>query len=164
MRFGLALDRLWQDDARPLAQKKAMFARMQLSELRSQPGEIAARSQWQGFDGHDELIRHELSPRDTVVAGSRSLKPINQIVQERMARNPFVPFAKFDTAEFADIGAALYDLNRHVDGVGRDFWYASRNYQNHAKAKRELREAHRKLRIRQAERRRAEVRARRESR
>ncbi|MHC4839973.1 MAG: hypothetical protein ACYTDT_03290 [Planctomycetota bacterium] len=46
------------------------------------------------------------------------MKPLNQLVHERMSVRPFVEYTKFDTKDFADYGRAYYDNNKKVDGTG----------------------------------------------
>lgn len=148
LRFGLALNRLWEDESRTTMQKMNMFYRMQMAELRMQPDELVARSQWQRFDQRAEQRKHRLSPRDTITdADGGFLKPINQIVHERMVYYPLVPFADFDTAAFADLGLGYYDLNRRVDGKGRGFWHANRTNRLRARTERIASEKLRKLRL-----------------
>ena len=46
------------------------------------------------------------------------LKPLNQLVHERMSVRPFLPLEQFDVAEFANYGRTYYDNNKKVDGAG----------------------------------------------
>lgn len=131
LRFAKTLLRLWNDESRDLAQKKDMYRRLQLAEVRYQPAETFALSAWQGFDSrreHQELAK--TGERDTIMAVDQlstevyagveqqtQMKPINMVAHERMAARPFVPFAEFDVAEFIDYGLLHYDLNaRHNKG------------------------------------------------
>ncbi len=113
------LHRLWIDD-RQKSGKKKMFARMQLSAIRSHSDLMTARSGWQGFDAANERERLKHGPRDTfyMVNGKpKGMKPLNVLIHERMAKRPFVSFKKFDTEEFIDYGRPYYDNN----GGGVDF-------------------------------------------
>lgn len=46
------------------------------------------------------------------------MKPLNQLVHERMSVRPFLPLESFDVAEFANYGRTYYDNNKKVDGKG----------------------------------------------
>ena len=46
------------------------------------------------------------------------MKPLNQLVHERMSVRPFVALEDFDVAEFANYGRTYYDNNKKVDGKG----------------------------------------------
>lgn len=133
LRFAKVLFRLWRDDTRTQAEKERMFSRLQLAEARNQPPATRARSAWQPFDVHYELSRLRSGARDTVILGydgkprrganSRiAMKPINQLVHERMAKRPFRAFDDFDVAAFIDYGRPYYDNNAGVDGRGKKFY------------------------------------------
>lgn len=132
LRFAQALHRLWNDKGRSRAEKDAMFTRMQLAEYKRHSRTTTVRSSWQGFDAKNEQKRREGGKeRDTFLTsadgsvrerrGRLVMKPINQLVHERLAQRPFVKFTDFDIAEFADYGRILYDNNRKVDGRGEVF-------------------------------------------
>ncbi len=117
------LHRLWVDD-RPNTDKSAMFARIQMTALRTHSKAMTARSSWQGFDAKNEKMRLESGPRDTFYyddqGQAKALKPINVLVHERMAKRPFLSFRKFDTEQFIDYGRPYYDNNKKL-GVGVQF-------------------------------------------
>jgi len=132
LRFSQVLHRLWQDKGRSRKEKDAMFTKLQLAEYKNHSRATTIRSSWQGFDAANEQKRHqEGKQRDTLLTsvdgsvlerrGRPLMKPINQLVHERMAQRPFVKFKDFDVAEFADYGRILYDNNRKVDGPGEVF-------------------------------------------
>jgi hypothetical protein len=132
LRFAEVLNRLWQDKSRNRAQKNEMFSRLQLAEYKNHSVATTLRSSWQGFDAKNEQQRREggkqrdtfLTSADGAVRERRGrpvMKPINQLVHERMAQRPFVKFEDFDIAQFADYGRILYDNNRKVDGPGEVF-------------------------------------------
>jgi hypothetical protein len=109
-----------------------MFTRLQLAEYKNHSQTTTIRSSWQGFDARNEQKRREGGKqRDTFLTsvdgsvrerrGRPLMKPINQLVHERMAQRPFVKFEDFDIAVFADYGRILYDNNRKVDGRGQVF-------------------------------------------
>jgi hypothetical protein len=117
------LHRLWKD-ARPTADKRAMFARMHLRAIRVQPAAMLARSGWQGFDAQHERKRLESGQRDTFYyqdGKPTTLKPLSVVLHERMAARPFVAYRKFDTEGFIDYGRPYYDNNAGVAGRGVSF-------------------------------------------
>ena len=149
LRLAQVLAKLWQDDTKTRAQKDAMFARLQRGALRSHPPVTFARSAWQSFDVHTEVVRASIAPRDTLLLaqdgtiaysanGRPKMKPINVLVHERMAERPFVPFDEFDVAAFIDYGREFYDNNMQVDGRGKKFVTAQRLRQKRQKVDRAL--------------------------
>ena len=130
LRFAQTLHRLYNDENRDLAQKKDMYRRLQLAEVRYQPAETFALSAWQGFDSRREQQLAKTEDRDTIMSMEQlstevyggvppqtQMKPINMLAHERMAERPFVPFSEFDVEEFIDYGLLHYDLNaRHNNG------------------------------------------------
>lgn len=127
LRFCQTLYRLWTDQTRTLAQKRSMFAVMQRAFLSRLPLDTIARSDWQSFDRAEELMRlAHGDKRDTAVpvildvpkkneAGAYELKPLCQLVHERMLRQPFSSFDDFDMRAFTDYGRVFYDNNAWLD-------------------------------------------------
>ena len=151
---------VWQDPSLSPAAKKLAFAELQRGELKRQPKETYARSAWQGFDAKNELKRIQKGvKRDTVkldaegkpllnARGKPQMKTTNVVVKERMAARPFVPFAEFDTATFANYGRSYYDNNKKVDGAGTTFMTPKRVAKKEKRAKRKAnKEARRKMRL-----------------
>lgn len=133
LRFALVLREVWRDQTLDRATKDTLFTALQLAEIGKHPRAHTARSGWQGFDAKNEMKRLEKGvQRDTFVRdqagqvqrcrkGRPRLKSTNVIAHERMASRPFVPFARFDVAVFADYGRTYYDNNKKVNGVGVTF-------------------------------------------
>lgn len=126
--LGLALElhRLYSDTGIYPPKKLAMFAALHRSHL-ARHGEAAApRSEWQDFDRWAEVSRADREVRDTFVCddagrpvladdGRPRVKPMLQLVHERMMAQPFRPLAEFDMERFVDYGRAWYDNNAGVD-------------------------------------------------
>lgn len=124
--LGLAKQLLavWNDKNLSRTAKNTKFKQMQLAEFQHASKATVARSGWQGFDASNEmkrvksgkkrdtLITYEIRDRRGKVTKRTKMKPVNQLVHERMAARPFVKFADFDVAEFADYGRVYYDNNR----------------------------------------------------
>lgn len=123
LRFALVLARLYEDEGRTLEQKRSMARLLHDAEIHRQTDETAARSGWQGFDQRAELARAQSEERDTVVVDGEgnpvAMKPVNELVHERLLAQLFVPFDDFDIEGFIDYGTLHYDLNR-AHGKGRD--------------------------------------------
>jgi hypothetical protein len=143
LRLALEIHRLHADDARPAATRNAMFAALHRSHLRRNLEEASPRSEWQGFDRHAELHRSKTETRDTIELdgnGMSVLKPILQVVHERLMARPFKKLADFDMESFVDYGRAYYDNNMGLD-KGREFQRAQQANQKRereqAKADRE---------------------------
>ncbi|MHC4512105.1 MAG: hypothetical protein ACYS5W_00240 [Planctomycetota bacterium] len=133
LRFAKVLLRLWKDETRTEKQKREMYQRLQLAELRFQPAVMYARSDWQEFDKTREgAAVSKDKDRDTFkhtkdgevkrnARGAPILKALNVLTHERMAERPFVKFKDFDIVRFVDYGTKFYDNNRGVDGRGKRF-------------------------------------------
>lgn len=131
LRFAKLVQRLWEDQDRTLEEKERMFRLLHIAELRRQPAETYARSDWQSFDRHEEIGKLEHDPNlDTVMyrddgtvvldhEGRPQLRPLNVVAHQRMVEQPFRKFEDFDVAAFVDYGRHHYDLNRGWSGDGR---------------------------------------------
>jgi hypothetical protein len=123
LQFAEQLNRVWKDAALSPAGKNERFRVMQIQHLYRHPAEMVNRSVMQKFDEQFEL-KHRPDTSDTILrAGSlqplfrpvkRRNEPVDfkttdQILHERMAARPFVPYARFDTAAFVDYGRPKYD-------------------------------------------------------
>ena len=109
--FAQKLGAVWRDPTLSRAQKDAKFRAMNLEHFAAHPRETVARSEMQGFDKKFEARRASVS--DCVLGPDpvqpRRFKTTDQIVHERMAARPFVPYAEFDVARFTDYGRQKYD-------------------------------------------------------
>ncbi len=130
LQFAKVLSRLWDDDSRSEAEKRQMFQRLQVTELRYQPAAMYARSDWQEFDKTREGAALASKDRDTFrhtddgevkrnPHGAPVLKALNVLTHERLAQRPFVKFAEFDFAAFIDYGRKFYDNNLGVSRRGK---------------------------------------------
>ena len=144
LRLALDVHRLHRDEALTDERKQAMFAALHRSFLRRMSPETIGRSGWQGFDVWVEAERAKKQPgRDTVVCdetgqtvagkdGVPQLKPVSQVVHERMAARPFRKLADFDMESFVDYGQAFYDNNQGLD-KGKNFPRAAQANQKREK-------------------------------
>jgi hypothetical protein len=122
LRLALELHRLHGEDRIDEPRRLALFGSLHRAHM-GRYGEAAARrGAWQDFDEHYEVMRAGSGGRDTVdsaVGGVVKLKPIPQLVHERLLARPFRPLREFGMEAFVDYGRPFYD-NNHGD-KGRDF-------------------------------------------
>jgi hypothetical protein len=108
------LNKVWTDRKLTREQKNAKFTEMHLQHIAEHPRTMTKRSQMQGFDKKFEE-KQRLAETDTVYAmtGGRNDGPIfkttDVIFHERLAKQPFKPYASFDVVAFSDYGRAKYD-------------------------------------------------------
>jgi hypothetical protein len=130
--FAEQLHRVYKDASLSRAKKDEKFRALHLAHLATHPQDMVDRSVMQSFDKKYEekkraatsdciLREGSLEPR---LRPSRSrqqdeFKTTDQIVHERMAARPFVPYEQFDVARFTDYGRPLYDKKK-LDGCGDD--------------------------------------------
>jgi hypothetical protein len=143
LRLGLELHELHRSEDHTAAQKLQLFTSLHRSFLRRLPEGALERSRWQGFDEWEESQRGTMAPRDTFSldeqgqpvrdqAGRARLKPVVQVVHERLLAQPFRPFGEFDMEALVDYGRPFYDNNEGLD-KGRQFPRAVAANQQRAK-------------------------------
>lgn len=122
LRLALELHRLHGEDRIDEARRQTLFVSLHRAHM-ARYGEAAARrGAWQDFDEHFESARARSDVRDTVdslVDGQVKLKPIPQVVHERLLARPFLRLREFGMEAFVDYGRPFYD-NNHGD-KGREF-------------------------------------------
>jgi hypothetical protein len=112
--------RLWRDESRSDADKRTMYSRIVLADLRFQDPGTYARSDWQSFDksyqsgkiDRDTFERNDLGNVKRTESGAPILKPLNVLAHQRMAARAFLPFDEFDVDAFVEYGQRYYDNNR----------------------------------------------------
>ena len=123
LQFAEQLNRVWTDPNLTRAAKDRRFHDMQIQHIFRHGQQLVDRSVMQKFDEQFEL-RWRPDTSDTILRPT-SLQPAfrppqrprepgvfkttDQIVHERMAARPFIPYEKFDTAAFVDYGRPKYD-------------------------------------------------------
>ena len=131
LRLALDLHDLYRSEEHTAAQKSVMFSTLHKSFLRNLSPEAIARSRWQGFDQWEESNRGKTAVRDTFALddmgqpmldanGRAALKPVVQVVHERLMQRQGKKLADFGMESFVDYGRAFYDNNAWVD-KGRNF-------------------------------------------
>lgn len=107
-------------------QKEVMARVLQKGFARNAHSGTTNRTRWRDVDAATERERARSELRDTLQLDARGkpvvdakgilqLKPLLQVVHERLAARPFVAFASFDMEAFVDYGTPLHDDNAAVD-------------------------------------------------
>jgi hypothetical protein len=119
LKFATRLNQLYNDPSLSREDKNAQFRQMQLGHIAEESKGEHNRSHMQGFDIQYE-ITHRLNGTDVFYdprlvdpvakkAPPGDVKTTDVIMHERMAQRPFVPYDKFDVAQYADYGKPFYD-------------------------------------------------------
>lgn len=143
LRLALDLHDLYRSEEHTAAQKRVMFSTLHKSFLRNLSPEAIARSRWQDFDQWEESNRGKTAVRDTFALddmgqpmfdanGRAALKPVVQVVHERLMQRQWKKLADFGMESFVDYGRAFYDNNAWVD-KGRNFPQAVKSNELRAK-------------------------------
>jgi hypothetical protein len=134
MQFALTMNQLWTNASPSLDKKKELFRQAQLADMRSHPMAMRQRSRLQKFDENKEKQKSnsdfafkpgDFHPIVILAAGNRhkapkidDMKCVDQVVHERMAQRPFVPYEEFDVERFSDYGKMRYDKHEKDDSHG----------------------------------------------
>jgi len=123
LKFAQKLNEVWQDNTLSREQKDQMFREMHLAHIAEHSKAMHNRSRMQGFDAQYEVQKRyfqtdTIANRNLIEPGLKKIPPAamkttDQIMHERMAMRPFVPYNNFDVAAFADYGKQKYD--KHED-------------------------------------------------
>lgn len=133
------LHSLYGSTAHTREQKEAMARVLQKGFARNAHSGLQNRTRWRDVDAAIERERGRAEPRDTCqvdakgkpvvdAKGILQLKPLLQVVHERLAARPFVALASFDMEAFVDYGTPLHDDNAAVE-AGQPFPGAVQNQQ-----------------------------------
>jgi hypothetical protein len=117
MRFAQNQNQLWRNTSLSPAAREKRFKQANLTIVRQLPPDMLLRSHLQGFDAkHEEKkptsdFRFKAGDYRPIYPMPKhaNLKTTVQVVHERMAQRPFVPYGDFDVAEFSDYGKWRYD-------------------------------------------------------
>lgn len=126
LQLGLELERLYSSE-RSERSKQVLYRMLHESHLRRHGKDASTRGSWQSFDRHYELHRAQQEFRDTVVMGEDGkldLRPVVDVIHQRMLQQRFVKLDDFDLESVVDYGRPFYD-NNHMDD-GRTFKRAQR--------------------------------------
>ncbi len=114
------LNQVWQNPDLSRARKDALFSQMHLAHIQEHPPAMVRRSRMQGFDQKYEA-RRRLYASDCIrdpylvtdlnarILPQQAFKTTDEIMHERMAARPFVPYQQFDVAAYTDYGRPRYD-------------------------------------------------------
>jgi hypothetical protein len=127
MQFALALDKVYRNPNLSADAKKKAAHDANLRAIATISSAMHQRSRLQGFDAKAERKKANsdftYKPGDyhpalyTVGKGklpkNADLKTVDQVVHERMAKRPFVPYDQFDVEAFSDYGKMRYDRHEN---------------------------------------------------
>jgi hypothetical protein len=130
LQFAQSLNRVWKDLQLSRQTKDKRFKEANLRHAQIHPLAMRSRSRLQGFDEKRERAKAasdfkvETGQAPTVTLAGRRLKlsdmkTVDQVVHERMAQRPFVPYEEFDVAAYVDYGQLRYD--KHENDPRRDW-------------------------------------------
>ncbi len=114
LRFALQLHDLHDRQDLAATEKARLFRAMHRAFAHRLPADTVARSRWQGFDESEERERAKRERRDTFVYegdAPTTIKPVCQLVHERLETRPFRRLEEFGMEAFVDYGRAYYDNN-----------------------------------------------------
>lgn len=131
LKFSRLIWALHQDAERSASDKLRMYRSFHDQAIQRASELTKARSDWQPFDRVHENWRAHQRPVDTARyvegklvkddTGQIELKPLNEVLHERMRREPFQSYASFDVVRFVDYGQVHYDNNRWIDTSSKAF-------------------------------------------
>lgn len=111
--FAEELAAIWANPSLTDVEKRTRFVEKHLGHVAQHPKEMVKRSPMQGFDKKFELNRRETSD---CVLGDNEVKTTDRILHERMAKQPFVAYDRFDVVAFSDYGRPYYDKKKAIEG------------------------------------------------
>ena len=109
--------KLWNSSL-SMDEKKKRFRQNNLLAVRTLPSDLVGRSHLQSFDAKHEMKKPQsdfvfrpgdFHPPQPKGMKSGNLKSTVQVIHERMAKRPFVPYDEFDIEAFSDYGRERYD-------------------------------------------------------
>src|SRR5262249_42692220 len=134
MQFALNLNKTWQNQSLSLEKKNEIFRQANLADMRNHSQAMRQRSRLQKFDENKEKEKADsdfkFKPSDFhpvvyLTPGTKKkppkvndMKTVDQVVHERMAQRPFVPYEDFDVERFSDYGKMRYDKHENDESRG----------------------------------------------
>ena len=115
-KFAVALNRLYEKKNVSIAKRNETFLDAHLKKAFSSDSKLQKQSKLQGFDVRNIEKRKESDFKRQEGFIDSGLKTTDQVLHERMAERPFIPFEMFDTAKFIDMGRKKYKYNKGVPG------------------------------------------------
>jgi hypothetical protein len=130
LKFAQSLNRVWTNTQLSQETKEKRFKEANTKHASAHSLDMRTRSHLQGFDEKKERRKGEsdfkLEPgqQPTVTLTRRGpklsdMKTVDQVVHERMARRPFVPYEDFDVAAYVDYGQLRYDKHENDPNRGK---------------------------------------------
>lgn len=114
VQFAIRLAKVHYSTQLTNAERNEKFLDMHLQKAYGHDWTLTNGSRLQGFDVQHVQEKTDDFVREAGFVGG--VKRADQVVHERMAERPFVPFAQFDTAEFINLGIKRYKYDFGVPG------------------------------------------------
>lgn len=115
--LAIKLARLFADPKRTIVEKNRQYLDLQLKHALKHSSNLRCASKLQSFDAW-ELRRKGNSDFQRKAGFTKAgMKFADQVVHERMAARPFLPFEKFQVASFVAMGTKNFDA--HLDDCHR---------------------------------------------
>jgi hypothetical protein len=125
LEFARSLSKIWSNPKLSREVKDNRFRDANLQHAQTHTLDMRSRSKLQGFDEKKERKKGEsdfklqVGQPPTVMLTNRGLKlsdlkTVDQVVHERMAQRPFVPYDDFDVAAYVDYGQLRYDKHENA--------------------------------------------------
>ena len=114
VQFAVKLARVYYTQRLTNADRNEKFLDMHLQKAYGHHYALTNGSQLQGFDvKHVKKNTNDFERKSGFVSG---IKRADQVVHERMAERPFIPFDKFDTKKYINMGIKRYKYDFGVPG------------------------------------------------
>jgi hypothetical protein len=126
IQFAQGLNKIWKNPNYSQEKKNRLFREANMKHVLTHPLDMRQRSHLQSFDAKEERNKEnsdfQFKPGDyrppVLVAAKKmakmsDLKSVDQVVHERMAHIPFVPYDEFDVEKFSDYGKMGYDKHEN---------------------------------------------------
>ncbi len=118
LRFAEQINTVWLDSKLTREEKDAKFTQMNLRQIALEPPGMSKRSHLQGFDLSDEAKKRPhggffynpaLVDQKSGHTDDKNVKTVDIVMHERISSTPFVPYKKFDVADYVNYGKNEYD-------------------------------------------------------
>lgn len=115
-KLAVSLNKLYHNTKLPISQRNELFLNTHLEKAFFSDAKLQRQSKLQGFDVKNIEKRQESDFKRVDAFIDTGLKSSDQVLHERMAERPFIPFELFDTAQYIDMGRKKYKYNKGVPG------------------------------------------------
>ncbi|WP_372368951.1 hypothetical protein [Candidatus Uabimicrobium sp. HlEnr_7] len=114
VKLATSLNKLYHSSRVSISKRNELFLDAHLEKAFLSDKKLHKQSKLQGFDVKNIEKRSESDFKRDSVFVDTGLKSSDQVLHERMAERPFLPFEMFDTAQYIDMGRKKYKYNKGV--------------------------------------------------